>query len=84
MTGQELFEALSFVDERYIAEAETARLGGSIPWKQILEKRIPKICGLWEHPAFVLAKRIVLLFFMFICFLLIVNSSYNPFIYFRF
>ena len=55
-----------------------------LPWKQILEKRIPKICGLWEHPAFVLAKRIVLLFFMFICFLLIVNSSYNPFIYFRF
>ena len=32
MTGQELFHALSFVDERYIAEAETAKLGRNIPW----------------------------------------------------
>ena len=32
MTGQELLEALSFVDERYIAEAETAKLGRNIPW----------------------------------------------------
>lgn len=32
MTGQELFYALSFVDERYIQEAEKARLGTKIPW----------------------------------------------------
>ena len=32
MTGQKLLEALSFVDERYIAEAETAKLGRNIPW----------------------------------------------------
>lgn len=36
MTGQELFRALSFVDERYIAEAETARLGRNIPWMKVL------------------------------------------------
>lgn len=36
MTGQELFHALSFVDERYIAEAETARLSGRIPWVKVL------------------------------------------------
>lgn len=36
MTGQELFHALSFVDERYIAEAETANLGVKIPWVKVL------------------------------------------------
>ena len=36
MTGQELFHALSFVDERYIAEAESAKLGGKIPWVKVL------------------------------------------------
>ena len=36
MTGKELLEALSFVDERFIAEAETARLGVRIPWVKIL------------------------------------------------
>lgn len=35
MTGQELMAALSFVDERYIAEAETARLH-KIPWMKVL------------------------------------------------
>ena len=34
MTGQELFYALSFVDERYIQEAETARLSKT-PWVKI-------------------------------------------------
>ena len=36
MTGLELFEALSFVDARYIAEAETAKLGRKIPWMKYL------------------------------------------------
>lgn len=36
MTGQELFEALSFVDARYIDEAETARLGRNVPWMKLL------------------------------------------------
>lgn len=36
MTGLELLEALSFVDERYIAEADTVKLGRQIPWVKIL------------------------------------------------
>ena len=36
MTGQELFHALSFVDERYVAEAETNYLGLRIPWMKII------------------------------------------------
>ena len=36
MTGQELFYALSFVDERYIEEAETVRIGAGVPWKKLL------------------------------------------------
>lgn len=36
MTGQELLAALSFVDEQYIAEAETANLRRRIPWMKVL------------------------------------------------
>ena len=36
MTGQELLYALSFVDERYIAEAETVKVGRRIPWMKVL------------------------------------------------
>ena len=35
MTGQELFHALSFVDEKYVAEAETARIAKT-PWMKYL------------------------------------------------
>lgn len=36
MTGTELFEALSFVDETYIQEAENANLGRNTPWMKVL------------------------------------------------
>ena len=36
MTGTELLEALSYVDERYIAEAETAALSRNVPWMKVL------------------------------------------------
>ena len=36
MTGMELLAGLSFVDERFIAEADTATLGRKIPWMKIL------------------------------------------------
>lgn len=36
MTGTELFEALSFVDEKYIQEAENANLGRNTPWMKVL------------------------------------------------
>lgn len=36
MTGQELFAALSFVDSKYVQEAETAKLGRNTPWLKVL------------------------------------------------
>lgn len=36
MTGTQLFEALSFVDEKYIQEAETANLHRNTPWMKVL------------------------------------------------
>lgn len=36
MSGQDLFYALSFVDECYIHEADTAGTGRAIPWKKVL------------------------------------------------
>ena len=36
MTGQDLLHSLSFVDERYIAEAETAVFYRKIPWAKVL------------------------------------------------
>lgn len=36
MTGLELLEGLSFVDARYIAEADTAKLGRNVPWMKVL------------------------------------------------
>ena len=36
MTGTELLEALSFVDEKYIQEAENAKLRTGTPWMKIL------------------------------------------------
>ena len=36
MTGTQLLEALGFVDEAYIQEAETAQLGRNTPWMKIL------------------------------------------------
>lgn len=36
MTGQDLLHGLSFVDERFIAEADTAVLSRKIPWMKVL------------------------------------------------
>lgn len=36
MTGLELLEGLSFVDERFIVEADTAVLGRKVPWMKVL------------------------------------------------
>lgn len=36
MTGTQLFEALSFVDEKYIQEAETSNLHRNTPWMKVL------------------------------------------------
>lgn len=36
MTGAELFEALSFVDEKYIQEADVPAAGRNTPWMKVL------------------------------------------------
>lgn len=36
MTGLELLEGLSYVDERFIAEADTAKFQKNVPWMKIL------------------------------------------------
>ncbi|MBQ2986149.1 MAG: MBOAT family protein [Tyzzerella sp.] len=54
------------------------------PWKQIVISRFPKIVTVLESDIFVFLKRIVLLVVLIVCFLFITNSTYNPFIYFRF
>ena len=55
-----------------------------IPWINIINKKIPFMGRIIETDIFLLLKRIILLLIVLICFLFITNSSYNPFIYFRF
>ena len=55
-----------------------------VPWKQFMQYYIPKIENLWLHPFFVVAKRVGLILLFGVCFMLITNSTYNPFIYFQF
>ena len=55
-----------------------------IPWKEMLQKYIPRITNMWTHPGFVAGKRMLLILLLTVCFMLITNSTYNPFIYFRF
>lgn len=47
-----------------------------VPWKGILRIK--------ESPAVVFVKRLILLILLALCFVFIITSTYNPFIYFRF
>lgn len=58
-----------------------------IPWKAICKKLMPKgYHAVYESPnAFVYGvQKILLIGLLVLCYLFIINSSYNPFIYFRF
>lgn len=55
-----------------------------IPWKALITKHLPFTVKLYENQIFVFFKRIILLALFVISFMLITNSTYNPFIYFRF
>ncbi len=55
-----------------------------IPWKQIVESIVPAVKKVWDSLAFIIVKRAALVCLLIICFILITNSTYNPFIYFRF
>ena len=57
-----------------------------VPWKEWLVKRFPRLDAeqVLSQDRVVLVKRVLLLLLYGICLLFIVNSNYNPFIYFRF
>lgn len=55
-----------------------------IPWINILKEKVPVVKKVFKTDWFLLVKRIILLVLLLICFLFITNSTYNPFIYFRF
>ena len=55
-----------------------------IPWKSIIQSRCPKAYAILLQEPFVAARRVMSLILLLICILFISNSTYNPFIYFRF
>lgn len=64
-----------YMDGRTMALMAIAVLA-CLPWKEILKIK--------ESPALVFSKRLVLLMLLALCFVFIITSTYNPFIYFRF
>lgn len=60
----------------------------AVPWAQIMPRKmssyIASVSMAEASSATAIVKRIVLLILTAICFVFIVNSTYNPFIYFRF
>lgn len=81
------FSARYYLDNRTIFFLVIAVLA-AIPWAEVLPRRLG--CRVSEialaQPASVtcIIKRILLLLLLVCCLLFIVNSTYNPFIYFRF
>ncbi len=56
----------------------------SVPWKNVLLSRRPEAEAFLRREPVRFAGRILTLVLLLVCFLFISNSSYNPFIYFRF
>ena len=55
-----------------------------VPWRQLLRKRAPRLSEALDKPPAVFCRRLAALLLLALCFLFISNSTYNPFIYFRF
>lgn len=55
-----------------------------VPWKQVFDRLPKKQKPEWLVFVAEIVKRTALLVLLAICFMYIINSSYNPFIYFRF
>ena len=55
-----------------------------VPWKEVLKEKLPGIRNASGSVAAVLVRRAVLILLFILSFLFIANSTYNPFIYFRF
>ena len=55
-----------------------------VPWRQLLQKRSPKLDRALERTPALICRRLIAVGLLALCFLFISNSTYNPFIYFRF
>ena len=84
MTALELLFGLSW----YLPPRTLAALAAAVllclPWRKLPQSRFSKLCDFLQKPLPVLIRRILALVLLALCFLAICNSSYNPFIYFRF
>ena len=57
-----------------------------IPWNELINKnvRLNAVKIAVSEPLQVIIKRVMLIVLLLLCFVFIINSTYNPFIYFRF
>ncbi len=55
-----------------------------VPWLQLLKKPIPKLDSALNSIPLTVCRRVFAVALLGVCFLFISNSTYNPFIYFRF
>ncbi len=55
-----------------------------LPWRKLFQTRLAGVGALLDKPVPVLIRRLLVLALLGLCFLAICNSTYNPFIYFRF
>lgn len=79
------YDPVYYLDNRTITLFIIALLA-CIPWKQVLTlgKQEAVLRGLKKSLPFVFVKRLWLLILLAVCFVFIITSTYNPFIYFRF
>lgn len=72
-----------YLDKKTIT-ALIAALLLCVPWLKILKDKNQAAVDLLEKTPVLLARRVLVLGLLLLCFLFISNSTYNPFIYFRF
>ncbi len=81
------FPVRFYLDNKMIFILVVAILA-AVPWSRILQSRVAAFAALLSEEsdvsAIVTVKRALLLVLLAVSFMFIVNSSYNPFIYFRF
>ncbi len=62
-----------------------AAILAAIPWREILPENIRgRMVGFSVTGAGILTKRVLLIILLLVSLMFVVNSTYNPFIYFRF
>ena len=72
----------------YLSRRTLAALAAAIllclPWRKLLQTKLSKLGAFLQKPVLVLIRRSMILVLLGLCFLAVCNSTYNPFIYFRF